>query len=576
MKISSAPPHVAHQPSQRLAAASPESGDRFVPSLRDAFEAIATPTTDTRIGMLADNIDAWNARWKLLESAQESIDTQYYTWDHDIFGKAQLGHVFHKARQGTDVRIMIDAVGDTFGQRGFKSHRSGQDYMQEVVALPNAECKVFHPHYKKLLSAVLHPLGLEGIAANHDKILEVDGRAASVGGRNTGNCYFIHPDDDPTAWRDADVLLEGQEAALELRDAIDVEYDQKLIHHKIRPDLLGNWKKRDVELLGAFALMDTWLKADKLPAQAKTTLRSSPDQQASVASELVAGVLKQLPALGIDREPSKRERKALQSLAADLVKYPELRGTYHDAPVPMLNAEVKIVDRTSALGELDELNDALLGLVNSAEKEIVIQSPYYVLTDKVIDALQDAGERGVGIKIATNSPSNTDSYFTQAFFLNDWHKSLATIPNLELFAATGQRKHHGKMAVIDDQVAVVGTYNLDLVSAGVNGEVAAIVWSDKFAQTVGATIDKDFADPTIGYVRYEIARDDNGRPVDAQGSPVLDPAGELVGTPEPVFGPENHVDPAVLSSYDKRIKRWNWAREHLPQLKSLRRFAGKD
>lgn len=541
--------------------------------LHRAFQAIPTPAATTDIRLLDDNMDSWNARWKLLEGAEDSIHAQYYCWDHDIFGKAQLGHVLLRAREGADVKLMVDAVGDTYGTRGFKSHLGGQDYLQELTALPNVEAKVYHPHYKKLANAVLHPLGMEAIAANHDKILEVDGRAAITGGRNTGTCYFVNEADDPEAWRDADVQLEGAQAAGELRQAFREEWDQLLIHHNVRPDLLGNWKKRDVELLGAYALMDRWLKADPFPEEVKAGLRGSEEERARLAQTMVAEVLEQLPSLGVGRTPGKRERTALLQMAGDLARYPELRGTY-ERPLPAKQAaEVKIIDKTSALGELDEVNDSLLGLVNGAEKSILIQSPYYVLTDKVIDALQAADARGVDVKIATNSPSNTDSYFTQAFFLNDWEKSMATVPGMELFAATGQRKAHGKRAVIDGEVAVVGTYNLDLVSAGVNGEVAAVVHSPEFAQEVTRAIEADFS--AVGYVPYQIARDANGNGIDVDGRPVLCD-GQLVGKPAAVFGPANHVDPAELKSYEKRIRRWNWAREHLPQLESLRRFAGEE
>ena len=44
-----------------------------------------------------------------------------------------------------------------------------------------------------------------------------------------------------------------------------------------------------------------------------------------------------------------------------------------------------------------------------------------------------------------------------------------------VFVATGDRKFHGKSAVIDDDQSVVSTYNLDLLSGFVNGEVGAVV-----------------------------------------------------------------------------------------------------
>lgn len=530
-------------------------------SLSEAFERIPSPVSKVKARLLSDNFEAWNQRWKLIESADTDINSTYYTWDNDVFGRALLGHIFHKARQGVNVRMMVDAVGDPVGKRGMKAKWGGQDYLQELVALPNAEARVYHPHYKKPFSAILHPTGLEGIAANHDKILEVDGEAAITGGRNIGHHYYIHPNDEPTAWRDVDLMLEGQGAALELRQAIEDEYSLALLHHSVKPDLFGNWKRRDLELLGDYALMDLWLKG----------------QGASDAPSLVAQALSCLPGLGVSREPNQREREHLLKSAEELVHNQELRGSYKQPSSPQHEVEAKVIDRVSAANPkgIDEMNATFLALAQNATREIDIQSPYFVLTDPILDAMKEASDRGVKIRVATNTPSSSDSFFTQVFLLNDWKKILATIPNLELYGATGERKHHGKVAVFDDQVSIVGTYNLDLISGHANGEVAAVIDSPEFAAELSDSIVADYADATIGYQQYKIAWNSEGQPIDLHGRSVLDVQGRLIGEPLAVFGPENHCTPDQLQPYDKRIKRWNWMRRHLPQLKSLRRNEGQ-
>lgn len=536
--------------------------DRFESSaaLSAAFARIPAPASTVKAQLLSDNLEAWNQRWKLVGKAQSEINASYYTWDNDVFGRALLGHIFHKARQGVNVRLMVDAVGDPVGRRGMKAKWGGQDYLQELVALPNAQAKVYHPHYKKPLKALLHPTGLEGIAANHDKILEVDGQSAITGGRNIGHHYYIHPKDEPTAWRDVDIFLEGTATASELRQALTDEYNAPRLNHTVRPDLLGNWKKRDLELLGDFAMMDLWLKA-----------QGSHDPQ-----KLVEQALAQVRTLGVERKPNNREREHLLKSAQELVHHQELRGSYHQPSSPTLEVQTKVIDRVSAANskEIDEMNATFLDLAKTASREIDIQSPYFVLTDPILDALKDASDRGVKIRVATNTPSSSDSFFTQVFLLNDWKKILATIPNLELYGATGERKHHGKAVVFDDQISVVGTYNLDLISGHANGEVAAVINSRQFAAQLSDSIAADYADPTLGYQQYQIARNEQNEPIDAAGRPVLDDSGRLSGEPLAVFGPEDHCTPEQLQPYDKRIKRWNWMRRNLPQLESLRRHEG--
>ncbi len=549
-------------PLKEAATTPPAAKDEYSGSsgLSAAFERIPSPVSKVKARLLSDNFEAWNQRWKLIESADTEINSTYYTWDNDVFGRALLGHIFHKARQGVKVKMMVDAVGDPVGRRGMKAKWGGQDYLQELVALPNAEARVYHPHYKKPLNAILHPTGLEGIAANHDKILEVDGEAAITGGRNIGHHYYIHPKDEPTAWRDVDLMLEGQEAALELRQAIEDEYKLGFLHHSVKPDLFGNWKKRDLELLGDYVLMDLWLKG----------------QGASDAPSLVAQALSRLPGLGVSREPNGREREHLLKSAEELMHNQELRGSYSQPSSPQHEVKAKVIDRVSAVNsrDIDEMNATFLDLAKNATREIDIQSPYFVLTDPILDAMKEASDRGVKIRVATNTPTSSDSFFTQVFLLNDWKKILATIPNLELYGATGERKHHGKVAVFDDQISVVGTYNIDLISSRVNGEVAAVIDSPEFAAELSDSIAADYADSTVGYQQYQIAWNSEGQPIDVHGRSVLDDQGRLTGEPLAVFGPENHCPPEQLEPYDKRVKRWNWMRRHLPQLKSLRRHEG--
>lgn len=547
------------------------------PSLRQAFDKILNAGGPGKARLLDDNAEAWSARWKLVESAHENINTQYFCWDKDIFGMAFLGHIFKKASQeGVKTRIMVDATGDTWGTRGFKSHIGGKDYLQEVVALPNAEAQVYHPHYKKVIDGLLHP-GKNYIAAsNHDKILEVDGERAITGGRNIGYEYYVNPNDFKGAWRDTDVYIESAASAHALREAFEVEFGAPWINQKVRPDLLGNWVKRDVELLGAYAIMDDWLKGEPFTQEQKDLIRSNPEEQKKVAQQVYEQALHKLPEVGATREPGRREKKEIKKLAEEMVKYPEMRGAYFAEESKLHDSEIKILDRTSVVSTAqDHMGEQLVKLCRSAKKKILIENPYIVLTKNLLKELQDAGKRGVEIQLGTNSPSSTDSDVTQAFFLEDWPKILATTPNMKLFVATGERKLHAKVATVDDQASLVSTYNLDLLSSEVNSEVGAVVWSKDFAEETFDGFMQDFDDPRNAVKEYTILRDEHGTPIRSDGKPVLDADGELINEPEITYGPANHLSREMLDKYAKKTGLWNKLRKWLPSLDSLDTF-GKD
>jgi putative cardiolipin synthase len=558
------------QPTDGFTASAPEQAG----PLRKAFDAIHNAGGAAKAQLHQENVGAWNARWKMVESAKKSLVTQYFCWDKDAFGLAFMGLMYKKAKNdGVQMKIMVDATGDTFGTRGFKSHIGGKDYLQEVVMTGNAEAKVYHPHWKKLFGQLLN-LGSTALSANnHDKILVVDDEKGMTGGRNIGYEYFVHPDDFKGAWRDQDIAFEGAQTADALKEAFNLEYGAPWINSKVGKDWFGNWVPRDLELMGAYKIMDLWLKDKPLSAESKNELRSSEDSRKAQASELLERALSQLPEEGIERAANKRERKNLMKVAEELVGFTELRGSYW-APEPKVHeAEVKIIDKTSSVGVgNDDLNKGLWELAGAAQKSIYIENPYVCLSQDMIEGLREAGKRGVQIVLGTNSPASTDSDVTQAFFLRDWPRLSATIPNLQILCATGERKLHAKTAVIDEQVSLVTTYNLDFISQHTNSEVGSVTWSKEFAQEAIEGFMADAADPRNGVVEYKILRDDQGTPIRSDGLPVLDEKGELLNEPEILYGPANHLSPETLTKYASKVHRWDFLRKFVPQLDPVDTF----
>lgn len=546
-------------------------------ALRKAFDGILNAGGVAKAQLLQENVGAWNARWKMVESAKTSIHTQYFCWDKDALGMAFMGMMYKKAKNdGVQIKLMIDATGDTFGTRGFKSHIGGKDYLQELVGTGNAEAKVYHPHFKKLVGQVLN-LGSTAISANnHDKILVVDGDKGITGGRNIGYEYFVHPDDLKGAWRDQDMAFQGAATADALKDAFDVEYGAPWINSTVKKDWV-NLVPRDLELMGAYKMMDLWLKDTPLSAKDKEILRESESSRKEQAAELLEQALSKLPEEGIERTAGKRERKNLLKLAEELVGYTEMRGSYW-APEPKIHdAEVKILDKTSSVGVgNDDLNKGLWNLAGAAQKSIYIENPYVCLSEDMIEGLREAGKRGVQIVLGTNSPASTDSDVTQAFFLRDWPRLSATIPNLQILCATGERKLHAKTAVIDEQVSLVTTYNLDFISQHTNSEVGSVTWSKDFATEAIDGFMKDAADPRNGVVEYKILRDEAGKPIRKDGLPVLDEKGNLLNEPEILYGPANHLSPETLTKYESKVHRWDFLRKFIPQLKPVDTFKNID
>jgi putative cardiolipin synthase len=185
------------------------------------------------------------------------------------------------------------------------------------------------------------------------------------------------------------------------------------------------------------------------------------------------------------------------------------------------------------------VNENLLVAVQGAHKSIVIQSPYFVMTERGLRALEAAAARGVAITVLTNSPASSDSPATQAAFLKQWPDLLARVPTARIFVVAESRLMHAKVGVMDDELSFVGSYNLDPLSAGVNGEVVGALWSPGIARHLAGLIRHRIEGGAPAVVEYRIARDEAGHVVRKDGAPVV------------VFGPDNHCTAEQLAAVRK-------------------------
>ncbi|MGV3621200.1 MAG: phospholipase D-like domain-containing protein [Archangium sp.] len=525
-----------------------------------AFDAIKAPGGSAKARILDDNLDAWNARLDVISNAKTSIDATYFIMEKDPYGFAFLGGLLKKQMEGVKVRLSVDAMADTFGTRGFKAPLKGRDYLEELVN-HGGEAYVYHPVLARPLKALKGDYS--ALASNHDKILVADNKVGITGGRNIAHDYFASPKDLKGAWRDMDVMLDGEGTAKGLTEAFEAELKNGDASQKVTKDVLGNWSKKDIQLVGAFELMEAWTKAPALDAATKDKLRTDPTLQAQMADQFVKLALAEVSKT-VKREPSSSDVEFLTEQALALVKHAETRGSRAQYVANQGNqhdTQAKIIDQTSAASgqRVNNIAPSLLAMVEGAKKRIVVQNPYVVLTKDMMSALQRASERGVKIDIITNSPLSTDSDVTQAFFLEDWQMILQRCPTASIYVATGDRKFHTKSAVIDDDEAVISTYNLDLLSGFVNSEVGAVVKSRELASDLMQAFENDKADPANGFIQYTIERDATGKAVLKDGKPV------------PTFGPENHLSQEMLETYAKKRNLWgNLIRNNIPQFEPLR------
>jgi phosphatidylserine/phosphatidylglycerophosphate/cardiolipin synthase-like enzyme len=365
---------------------------------------------------------------------------------------------------------------------------------------------MYRPLRHRYLDAFLTLDPIAAIASEHDKVIVGDRRAALIGGRNISHEYFAHPADVPKVFRDADLLLESPAAAAALTTTFEAQYESSAAV-AVEPERWVSLHESLVELETARRIMDAWLHGEPI---AEADRRFVSDRGLTWIDEL-----------------------------EDL---PHLHGALRRPPPRTATAPVRLLDSRTRLGEMDDpITVGLERLVAAAKRRIVIVTPYLVLSEAAVEVLADAGRRGVRIDVLTNSPLSSDNALSQAAFLEQWPELLARVPRLRLFVVGDARNLHGKLAVFDDVVGVVGTYNLDPLSMAVNSELVAVAWSRDLAREIAASARERMRAGAPSAYRYRIARDVSGAARRDDG-----------GKPIVAFGPADHLAPEQW----QRVQAW--------------------
>ncbi|PVZ69481.1 cardiolipin synthase [Pelagibaculum spongiae] len=143
---------------------------------------------------------------------------------------------------------------------------------------------------------------------------------------------------------------------------------------------------------------------------------------------------------------------------------------------------------TGPADELETCGLFFLQLINGAKKRLWISSPYFVPDDQIVSALQLAALRGVDVRILLpQRPDHWLVYLSSFAYLKDALKAGINVYRyLPGFL-------HQKAILVDDQLAAVGTANLDNRSFRLNFEVMVLVENHSFAEEVSQMLTQDFS-----------------------------------------------------------------------------------
>lgn len=119
-------------------------------------------------------------------------------------------------------------------------------------------------------------------------------------------------------------------------------------------------------------------------------------------------------------------------------------------------------------------------LMAHAQEQVIIHTPYAVCNDYMYDTLTNLCAQVPEVTMMVNSVENGDNLVASSDYLKNKGHLIET--GLEIYEYDGGISYHGKSVVIDNDISIVGSYNLDLRSTYMDTELMLVVKSEALTQ----------------------------------------------------------------------------------------------
>ncbi len=400
--------------------------------------------------------ESLTARLALINGAEKTLDLQYYAINDDLTSNILIDALIRAADRGVKIRFLIDDI----------SLEKPRRNLLILNAIDLIEVRVFNP-----ITTINQTFPARMIAffadlprttqRMHNKALIMDGRVAIIGGRNLGDEYFdAHSD---MAFKDIDVLSDGT----------------------VTQKILRNFEKFWDDKENTYPITD--LHSDRI----------SPDDIKTLRAKL---------------EKARKEEEKNSEGKIDLsIRYDDYiqREALITAPADFIGDTPKKLKDDASPPEIMKV----YSLINEAKKDILIVSPYFVPGQEGVQWLEDLKNRGVRVRILTNSLASTDvvavhtgygkyrkHILAQGVELYELKPINGKKPKQRVFGrkAPSYASLHAKVYVIDGKTAVIGSLNFDPRSVYLNTEVAMVMYDERIAKEM-IQLYNDISSPEFSY-----------------------------------------------------------------------------
>ena len=393
--------------------------------------------------ILPDGSRAFTARIAMTELAEKTLDLQYFIWDADTTGRILAERLVRAADRGVRVRILVDDL-----------NLQGRDAVVAALDVhPNIEVRLFNPFAHRSSRLLDFIVDFDRVNHRmHNKLFIMDNAVAIVGGRNIGNHYFeVH---QQVNFRDLDVIAGGPV----VREASSV-FDH------------------------------FWNSVWAVPIRALVD-RSPTEADLQAAVQISREQVTQQPyPYPLDQDVA-RLKSELTAIFEQLIW----------ASGHMIFDDPNEITR---YGRTTTMTEGFYRRIERLNSELLIEVPYLVVRKRGLEAVKRLRDRGVRIRILTNSLASNDVLAAHAGHAE--HRDELIKAGVELYelrsdsavkkrtfqlSGAGRSTLHAKVIVFDRKDVFIGSLNLDPRSGDINTEAGLYIESPELAAQVIAYMDE--------------------------------------------------------------------------------------
>lgn len=168
---------------------------------------------------------------------------------------------------------------------------------------------------------------------------------------------------------------------------------------------------------------------------------------------------------------NKKEKEVKRLLShAEKVKVPDY--DYQKITVPTKKTTL-VTNPTTIYGKEPVVFETLKQLMLQAKSKVIIHTPYAVFSKEMYEGIAQVKQQVPNTTMILNSIASGDNICASADYQKNRSKILGT--GVSLYEYMGRHSTHGKSLIIDDDIAVVGSYNFDCRSTYVDTETMIVV-----------------------------------------------------------------------------------------------------